>query len=104
MKTKKSVKKKVNRKYPTTLTTDEWNFLMELTEYNKMDCWFDLRECKSGYDFVYDRDNNRRISLRRGLRDVAEGMYDEDVKRFRNGLNIWNGLMEKFGLVEHKIK
>ena len=85
------------------LTVDEWNLLMGLTEYNHMDTWFDLRESKKGYAYVCDLENGGIMKLRDAVEQIAEGMNEDDLELFENGIDTWNGLMEHFGLREHKV-
>jgi len=93
--------------YPKKLTADEWNLLVDLTTYNHMDCWFELRDASvedSGFECDYVRDTEEEVdmNLHDAIEQVAEGLFYEDLVRFKNGYWIWNGLMEKFGLDEYK--
>ena len=80
--------------HPIRLTTDEWNFLLELTTHNKMDSWCEFRELDDK-DMVYDLDNDKLITLREALIDISEGVVYDDIIML-NGEEIWKGLCEKF--------
>lgn len=58
------------------LTAEQYNVLMKITRLTKMDCWFDLRQSKNGYDYVYDLENRTKMSLREGIALLVEGIPD----------------------------
>ena len=80
--------------YPNRLTADEWNFLLELTTYNHMDSWCEIREL-ADKDVVYDLENDKFISIRDALIDISEGIVYDDIIMLM-GEEIWKGLCEKF--------
>lgn len=80
--------------HPIRLTTDEWNFLIDLTTHNHMDSWCEFREYDDK-DMVYDLDNDKLITLREALIDISEGVVYDDIIML-NGEEIWKGLCEKF--------
>lgn len=63
---------KRNRKH---LTPNEYRGLMKIAKETGMDSWFSIEQRDNG-DFVYDRENNKLISLRRGLNLLCEGMSE----------------------------
>lgn len=82
---------------PNKLTTEEWNFLQNLTEYTKMDTWFMLTEIEDGKkDAVYDLDYEKVIPLEEGLVELAENLVYDNLKMFDRGIEIWDGIMDKF--------
>lgn len=63
-----------------TLTEREYNLLDKIATKSKMDCWFCIKQTKKGEDYVYDLENEKRMSLRTGIYQLMEGiedMYDE---------------------------
>lgn len=89
-------------KYKSKLEPEEWNLLAELTMYNHMDSWFELRNGGRYYDFVRDVENNVNMKLRDAVEEVAEGMDFNDLKLFIRGIPIWNSIMDRFGLLDYK--
>lgn len=92
------------------LDTEQWNLLQELTEYNHMDTWFSLRYSRGlagskGYDFVRDLENNVNMGLKEAIRQVGEGLCDEDLDmmRVRDARKVWNGLADRLGLADLKV-
>ena len=82
---------------PNKLTTEEWNFLTKLSEITSMDSWFTLTEIEDGEkDAIYDLDNEKVIPLYDGLLDFAEGLVYDDLLEIPNGVEIWNGICDKF--------
>ena len=82
---------------PNKLTTEEWNFLTKLSEITSMDSWFTLTEIEDGEkDAIYDLDNKKVIPLYDGLLDFAEGLVYDDLLEIPNGVEIWNGICDKF--------
>ena len=87
----------IMNKIPNKLTTEEWNFLTKLSETTGMDTWFTLTEIENGdKDAIYDLDNEKTIPLYDGLLDFAEGLVEEDLLEINNGIEIWNGICDKF--------
>jgi len=89
--------------YPKKLTAEEWNLLVDLTTYYRMDCWFELRDgsvedSDFDCDYVRNLEEDTDMSLHDGIELVAEALCQEDLERFENGISVWNGLMDKFGL------
>lgn len=60
------------------LSVNEYNALQEITRINNMDCWFCLRTDKQGKDYIVDLEEGKRISLKRALNDINEGLLEED--------------------------
>ena len=84
-------------KIPNKLTAEERNFLTKLAENTGLDSWFTLTEIEDGKkDAIYDLDNEKVIPLEDGLLDFAEGLVDEDLFLIPNGIEIWNGICDKF--------
>lgn len=62
----------------------EYNSLANITSINKMDTWFSLKQDKYGNDYIYDLEENKRISLKRALNDINEGLLQEDFNELSN--------------------
>ena len=60
------------------LTDDQYNVLLKIAQKTHMDCWFDIRTDKENVDYIYDVENNKRISLRSGIRELLEGVDSEE--------------------------
>lgn len=63
-----------------TLNNKEYELLDKIATKSKMDCWFQIRQTKSGADCVYDLEEGKRMSLKKGIGQLIEGidgMYDE---------------------------
>jgi len=74
------------------LVSDEYDLLCKIARKTGMDCWFSI-VCKNGKDYVRDLEEQKTISLRTGVKDLIEGMTDEDVctifqSLVLNGLNL----------------
>lgn len=80
------------------LTVDEFNFLVNFTEYNHMDNWVDFRVSKDGRNYAYDYDNDCLISIKNALIDISQGMYDEDLELFDKGKELWSSIVKKYKL------
>lgn len=58
------------------LTEQEINVLNKITRNSKMDYWFDLRIDKNGLAYVYDLEMNKKLSFKRAIQDVLDGLVD----------------------------
>lgn len=58
------------------LTTAEYCVLSKIAESTKMDCWFFIKTNKRGHDYVHDLENGKAIGIRRGVLELADGIYD----------------------------
>lgn len=56
------------------LTNKQFDLLCHIANKSGMDCWFCLDCNKHGDNFVYDLDSRKKISLRRGVHDLLEGI------------------------------
>ena len=57
-----------------TLSADELNVLNKISKRTKMDCWFSVRQTFYGKDYVYDCEFGKRMSLRKGISMLMEGL------------------------------
>lgn len=57
------------------LLDDEYNALNKISRATKMDCWFSL-DSVNGVDYVYDCENGVRMSLRKGISQLVDGMVE----------------------------
>lgn len=62
------------------LTDKQFDLLCHIANKSGMDCWFCLHCNKRGDNFVYDLEAGKRISLRRGVRDLLEGISGQYEK------------------------
>lgn len=69
-----------------TLTTEEFNTLNKIATKSGMECWFFLKQDANGDDYVYDLEERKRISLRRGVSYLADGFYCDYSKEERFSL------------------
>ena len=56
------------------LTTEQYNALDKIARRTKMDCWFAIEQDPSGYDYVFDLEENKRIDLDVGVEQLLEGL------------------------------
>lgn len=92
--------------FPSKLTVAEWNLLVIWSGYSKLDTWFDLRQSADHKsDYVYDRDEHRKLSLHDALVDFTDGIFIdiEDWHVTDRQIRTWNTLMDKFNLPHAKI-
>lgn len=64
------------------LTSYEFNVINKIARKSKMDCWFCIKEGKSNgieYDYVFDCENNKRMSLRQGIKQLIDGVIEENI-------------------------
>lgn len=65
------------------LSGEQYAVLEKIARVTKMDCWFSIRQHRSGKhageDYVYDMENRRYLSLRRGVRGLFEGIVSYDL-------------------------
>ena len=54
------------------LTADQYGVLEKIAKNTGMDCWFCIQQDSSG-DYVYDLEEGKRMSIREGIRLLAEG-------------------------------
>lgn len=59
------------------LTDKQFDLLCSIANKSGMDCWFCLDSNKQGDSFVYDLEERKRISLKRGLLDLLDGIRDQ---------------------------
>lgn len=62
------------------LNGKEYELLDKIATKSKMDCWFQIRQTKGGEDYVYDLEEGKRMSLKKGIGQLIEGidgMYSE---------------------------
>ena len=62
------------RKSYKTLTDAEFNVLNRIAEKTKNDCWFYLKQTRSGTDYVFDLEERKRMCLRNGVALLCEGL------------------------------
>ena len=59
-----------------TLTDKEYNLLDDIATKTHMDCWFCIKQDKNGNEYVFDLENNKRIALSTGVKELIEGIGD----------------------------
>ncbi len=62
------------------LNNKEYDLLDKIATKSKMDCWFQIRSTSKEEDYVYDLEEGKRMSLRKGIGQLIEGidgMYGE---------------------------
>ena len=57
------------------LSPNEYNALNKIASATKMDCWFTI-ETHDRQDFVYDLENDERLSIRDGVLQLFDGMVE----------------------------
>lgn len=57
-----------------TLSEEEYNLLDRIATETKMDCWFLIKQTKSGEDYVYDLEEDKKMSLRTGIAQLLDGI------------------------------
>lgn len=67
-----------------TLSEDQYNVLCKIAEETKMDCWFCIKQHvrgkHAGEDYVFDLENNKVISLKKGVNELVEGITEQDLE------------------------
>lgn len=61
------------------LNDKEYELLDKIAGKSKMDCWFQIRSTGKEEDYVYDLEEEKRMSLKKGIKQLMEGidgMYD----------------------------
>lgn len=64
------------------LTNSEFDVINKIARKSKMDCWFCIKEGKNNgedYDYVFDCENGKKISLRRGIKQLIDGVIEENI-------------------------
>ncbi len=59
-----------------TLSEKEYNLLDKIASQSKMDCWFIIKQSKTGEDYVFDLEENKKMSLRKGIAQLIDGISD----------------------------
>lgn len=57
------------------LTTEEYNVLNHITSVTKTDCWFSLKTDKDGNDYVYDLEENCKMTLQKAVGQLYEATF-----------------------------
>ena len=57
------------------LNDKEYRAINQIASRSKMDCWFLISQNEKG-DFVYDIENNEKLSLKDGLMQLADGIIE----------------------------
>lgn len=61
----------------------ECKVLNKIARNSKMDCWFSVKTGKHDgcpcYDYVFDIKYHKRMSLRQGIKELMEGVTEEDI-------------------------
>lgn len=61
------------------LSESEEKVLVKIARKTGMDCWFTLR-CSGQYGYyVVDLENHKAISLARGIKNLVDGMIEENL-------------------------
>ena len=88
-----------------TLTAEEYNVLNKIATKTGMECWFFLKQDKNGNDYVYDIEEGKRISLKRGVWQLADGFFfDYDEEERREILDLTEGEIKTFEALLIKLK
>lgn len=64
------------------LTSSEFNVINKIARKSKMDCWFCIKERKRNeveYNYVFDCENNKGMSLRQGIKQLIDGIIEENI-------------------------
>ena len=67
------------------LTELEYDTLDFLATRSRMDCWFMLKTDKQGNDYVFDLEENKKLSLKDGVAMMYEGLTDLDDYNLYDG-------------------
>lgn len=58
------------------LTNNQYDGLNKIATKSKMDCWFWIRQKHNGKDYVFDLEENRKISWKTALTQLSEGIVN----------------------------
>lgn len=82
-----------------TLMDEEYNVLNDIASATGMDCWFSLKQDNKGIDYVYDIEERKRMCLKTGVSQLAEGISCIDDYSFSNKeLDVFKGLLQKLNI------
>ena len=91
-------KEKVDDKH---LSRDEYDTLDFLATRSRMDCWFMLKTDKQGNDYVFDLEENKKLSLKDGVAMMYEGLTDlDDYNLYDGQKEILENLFRRLGICE----
>lgn len=83
-----------------TLSEQEYNLLDKIATKSKMDCWFTIRQKKNGDDYVYDLEESKPMSLKKGVAQLIDGISDMYLDYLNeNECHILIGLLTKLLLM-----
>lgn len=61
-----------------TLTDSEYNVLNKIADRTGMDCWFFLAQDNDGTDYIWDLEEQKRLTLVDGVCTLCEGIEDQE--------------------------
>lgn len=64
------------------LTSSEFDVINKIARKSKMDCWFCIKTGRHDgcpYDYVFDCENSKKISLRQGIKQLIDGVIEENI-------------------------
>lgn len=85
------------------LEDDEYDVLDTIAYRSGMDCWFAIRREGSNeppfsedtYDYVYDMENHKKLSLDEGVEDLYDGMTEyKDYKLTPREIEVFENLLK----------
>lgn len=81
---------------PLTLTGEQADVLDKIARASGMDCWFSVGDDNS---YVYDPEENEKLSLKEGIQDLYEGMTSyQDYGMTAGEISVFEDLLEKMGI------
>lgn len=86
------------QKIRITLTNEEYNLLNYITRKTKTDCWFYLDTDKEGFDYVYDLENKRKVTLRFAIQQLNEAIIPELLDISIADINVYTELLNKLNI------
>lgn len=85
------------------LTNEQHNALSHILRATKMDCWFQICQREKGgklYDYCYDVENDKELSLEDALCQAMDGFIDLDQLGISNKeIDILDSILANAGLI-----
>ena len=83
------------------LTELEYDTVNLLATRSRMDCWFMLETDKQGNDYIFDLEENKKLTLKKGLEMFYMGLTDlDDYDLDDEQKEILENLFRRLGICE----
>lgn len=63
-----------------TLSKEQYEIIDKIATKTKCDCWFSIQQDDDGNDYVFDLEENKKISLYAGVLDLYDAVkFDDNI-------------------------